>query len=86
MGGLELSSDETSTNIYIGNINPKVSISTRILLTLNSMIAPFDAFEMSYIMVNGAFAPKGANAPFSIIFSKVFKTLLNFFLEFFFNV
>ena len=25
----------------------------------------------------------GANAPFSIIFSKVFKTLLDFFLNFF---
>ena len=30
-------------------------------------------------MENGAFAPKGANAPFSIIFSKVSSTLLNFF-------
>ena len=37
-------------------------------------------------MENQAFAPFGANAPFSIIFSKVFKTCLNFlkfFLEFF---
>ena len=42
------------------------------------MITPFDAFEN--IMENGAFA---ANAPISIIFSKVFKTFLNFFLNFF---
>ena len=34
-------------------------------------------------MENGAFAPFGANAPFSIIFSKVFQTSLKFFLEFF---
>ena len=33
-------------------------------------------------MENEAFAI-GANAPFSIIFSKVFKTLHNFFLFFF---
>ena len=34
------------------------------------------------IMENGVFA-LGANAPFSIIFSKVFKTLRKFFLLFF---
>ena len=52
------------------------------------MITPFDAFEiLPYVFENimeiGAFA----NAPFSIIFSKVtnkvFKTLLKFFLIFF---
>ena len=42
--------------------------------TLYSIITPFDTFE---IMENGA------NVPFSIVFSKVFKTLLNFFLIFF---
>ena len=36
----------------------------------------YNVFEN--IMENGAFAPKGANAPFSI-FSKVFKTLSKFF-------
>ena len=44
----------------------------------------FDAFEIHVfenIIENG-----GANAPFSIIFSKVFKTLLNFFLFFFFSM
>ena len=39
----------------------------------------FEVFEN--IMENGAFA-LGANAPFSIIFSKVFKILLKFFLIF----
>ena len=34
-------------------------------------------------MENRAFAPKGANALFSIIFSKVLKTLFNFFVDFF---
>ena len=51
---------------------------------VNSIIAPFDAFEIQIfekIIENGAFA-LAANAPFSIIFSKVFKTLCNFFLLF----
>ena len=34
------------------------------------------------ITENGAFA-LGANAPFSIFFSKVFKTVLKFFLNFY---
>ena len=45
-------------------------------LTLYSKITPYDIFEISRIesiMENGAFAI-GANAPFSIIFSKVFMT------------
>ena len=42
-----------------------------------------NAFEVFVnIMENGAFAP-GANASFSIIFSKVFKILLEVFLIFF---
>ena len=46
-------------------------------LTLNSMPTPFDAYEISCI---GKYYGKcsicsfGANAPFSIIFLKVFKT------------
>ena len=41
----------------------------------------YHAFEN--IMENGAFALFGANVPFSIIFSKVFKTLLKIFHEVF---
>ena len=55
---------------------------------------PFDAFHVfENIMENGAFAPNimknwricsfGANAPFSITFSNVFKTSLKFFMNFF---
>ena len=50
------------------------------VLTLYSIITPFDALKyhvFENIMQNGA------NATFIIIFSKVFKTLLNFFLNFF---
>ena len=39
------------------------------------IIAPFDAFEISYMI-------KGAFAPFSKIFSNVFKTLLKLLLTF----
>ena len=51
-------------------------------LTLYSMITPFDAFE---ILCIGKYYGKWsfvANARFSIIISKVFKTLLKFFLIF----
>ena len=54
-------------------------------LTFYSIITPFDTFEKSCIWKyyeNGAFAPFGANSLFSIIFSKVFKTSLKFFLKF----
>ena len=59
-------------------------------LYLHSMITPFDAFEIFiyYVFENIMEIEHlllGANAPFSIIFSKVFKTLLKFFL-YFFNV
>ena len=50
------------------------------VFTIFSIIKHSDAFEISYIeniMENGAFAP--ACALLSIIFSKVFKTLLRFF-------
>ena len=50
------------------------------------MITPFDplkSYVIENIMENGPLAPKGANAQFSIIFSKVFKTLLKYFLKFF---
>ena len=53
-------------------------------LTLYSIIAPFDAFEISCIWkYNGKWSicSLRANAPFPIIFSKVFKTLI--FLDFF---
>ena len=39
------------------------------------MITPFDAFEIYHVLEN--IMENGANAPFSIIFSKVFKTSLN---------
>ena len=56
------------------------SFSHFFLTTLYSIIMPFDTFEISHIfeniMENGAFALFGANAPFSRIFSKVFKSLL----------
>ena len=53
-------------------------------ITLYSIITHFYTFEILYrvfenIMKNGAFAQ---NALFSIIHSKVFKTLLKFFLNF----
>ena len=50
-------------------------------LTVYSIIATFDAFEISCIWkYYGKWF--GANAPFSIIFSKVFKTLLILFYFF----
>ena len=55
-------------------------------LTLYSIITPFDAFEISCIWkYHGkcSICSFGANTPFSIILSKVFKTLLIFFLNFF---
>ena len=56
----------------------------------HSTTEPLRSLPLKYlifenIMENGALAPKEENTSFSIIFSKVFKTLLNFFL-FFFNV
>ena len=54
-------------------------------LTLYPIIAPFDAFEIPCILKyhgKSSICSIGANAPFSIIFSKVFKTLLKFFLIF----
>ena len=53
-----------------------------IYLTLYSIITPFEAFEISCIgnyFGKWSFCSFGANAPFSIIFSKVFKTFLDFF-------
>ena len=57
---------------------------TKLYLTINSIITPFDTFEISYIWkyYGKRSICSGANAPFSIIFSKVFKTLLRFFLIF----
>ena len=48
------------------------------------MITPFDVFKTLCIWKYGklSICSIGANAPFSIIFSKVFKTF-NFFLDFF---
>ena len=63
-----------------------ISVAEKADLILYHMITPFDAFEISCI---GKYYGKwsicsiGANAPFSIIFSKVFKTLRIFFLDFF---
>ena len=48
-----------------------------------SIITPLKYNVFENIMENGAFDASGANAPFSIIFSKVFKTLLKFVLIFF---
>ena len=48
-------------------------------------MTPFDTFEISHIWKyygKWSICSFGANAPFPIIFSKVFKTELNFFLEF----
>ena len=53
-----------------------------ICLTLSSMIRSFDAFEISCILKyygKWSICSFGANASFSIIFSKLFKTLLKFF-------
>ena len=44
---------------------------------------PMQEYVFENIMENGASASFGANAPFSIIFSKVFKTLIKFFLNLF---
>ena len=61
------------------------------LLTLYSIITPFEAFELQHIWKkkygkwNVCSFGANANAPVSIISSKVFKTLLNF-LDFYFNV
>ena len=52
------------------------------VITLYSIIMPLKYHVFENIMKNGAFA-FGANAPFSIIFSKVFKTLLKFFMIFY---
>ena len=46
------------------------------------LLTPLKYHVYENIMENGAFALFGANAPFSIIFSKVFKTELKFFLKF----
>ena len=46
------------------------------LLTVFYIITRFDAFEN--IMENRTFSLLGANAPFSLILSKVFNTLLKF--------
>ena len=56
------------------------------LLNRYSIIAPFDTFEISYISKyygKWSICSFGANALFSIIFSKVLKTLLEFLLNFF---
>ena len=47
----------------------------------NSMITPYGTFLIYYVFEN--IMENGSNAPFSIIFSKLFKTLLNYFLNFF---
>ena len=55
-------------------------------LTIYSMITLFDTFEILCIWkfyVKWNICSLGANVPFSVIFSKVFKTLFNFFLYFF---
>ena len=54
-------------------------------VTLYSIITPFDALKyhiFENIIENGSIC-SGENALFSIIFSKVFKTLLKFFLNYF---
>ena len=59
------------------------------LLTFYSMIMPFDTFKIlciSKFYGKSSICFNGANAPFSIIFSKVFKTFFKIFLDFFFNV
>ena len=54
-------------------------------LTIYSIVTPFDTFEISCIWKyygKWSFCSFGANTSFSIIFSKVYKTLLKFFLNF----
>ena len=53
-----------------------------VALTLYSIRTHLKNHVFENIMENGVFAPKGANAPFSIIFSRVIKTF-KFFLIFF---
>ena len=73
------------TFLAIMSANITVTCFERFILALYSMIAPFDPFETlrswkNYDKLSICF--KGANAPFSM-FLKVFKTLLNVFLEIF---
>ena len=69
-----------STKIYVvgtekNNLNEMVLLSTqKTCLTLYSIIAPFKYHAFENIMEKGAFALLEQDAPFSIIFSKVFKT------------
>ena len=73
------------TFLAIMSANITVTCFERFILALYSMIAPFDAFETLHSWKyygKLSICSIGANVPFSM-FSKVFKTLLNFFLEIF---
>ena len=52
-----------------------VPFDQHIVLALHSITAPFDSFEIQSSL--------GANAPFSIIFSKVLKKTSHKFIDFF---
>ena len=68
------------------SLNPRLALFSTYRCMIYPLLQFDNAFEIHYvfknIMENGVFA-LGANAPFSIIFSKVFKTSLKFFLIFF---
>ena len=73
----------------VKNEKKKIYVKHAIKLTLYSIITPFDAFEISSIWKyygKWSICSLGANAPFSIIFSKVFTIELKFFLIFFYVV
>ena len=79
------SSKDTSTPL-VNSVESNLRCTRRVYLTRYSIITPFDAFEMSCIWKyygKWSICSFGANAPFSIIFSKVFETLLKFILTFF---
>ena len=86
----------TSSKITIDSaavLHPHITVSTwnynsihapkRVInINLYSMIMPFKYYVFKNIIENGAYV-SGANAPFSIILSKVSKTLLELLLTFF---
>ena len=57
-----------------------LSVTSPFILGQSSIIMLFDAFENHFLKIwKMEHLPLRANAPFSIKFSKVFKTLLNYF-------
>ena len=77
------------TLLKVVKIQVRISIPVlKSTITLYFIITPLKYHIFENIMENGAFAKMEhllKNAPFSIIFSKVLKNLLKFFLIFFFQ-